>query len=150
MFERFTDKARRVLVRAQEAAQAYEHNYLGSEHLLLGLLADTDTTAAEVFDALGIDRADLRRAMDETLVPSPPAHAAASSNFTPRAKKVLELSLREALELRADFIGTEHLLLGLVREGGGAAAVALRERGVDLDRARREVAALAGTATRER
>src|SRR4051794_29890101 len=108
MFERFTDKTRRVLVRAQEAAQPRSRNYIGTEHLLLGLLADEDTVAAQALDALGIDRDDVSRAIDHSF-DADHANGADSQPFTPRAKQVLELALREALHLGHTYIGTGHL-----------------------------------------
>jgi ATP-dependent Clp protease ATP-binding subunit ClpC len=139
MFERFSGQARHVVVTAQEEARDLDHNYIGTEHLLLGLLVTSDSLAGASLDALGYTRDDVL-ARVEALVgrgkPSPSGHIP----FTPRAKKVLELSLREALQLKSNYIGTEHILLGLIREGEGIAAQILAAKH-PLDRVRAEVLA---------
>jgi len=138
MFERFTDRARNTVVLAQEEARRLGHNYIGTEHLLLGLLREGDGVAAVALRRLGITskdvRADIIRIVGEGSE-SPSGHIP----FTPRSKKVLELSLREALQLSHNYIGTEHILLGLVREGEGVAAQVLVGRGADLNRVRATV-----------
>src|SRR5262245_41751206 len=118
MFERFTDRARRVVVLAQEEARLLMHNYIGTEHLLLGLIHEGEGVAAKALDALGIELTEVRSRVEEIIgrgSETPSVHIP----FTPRSKKVLELSLREALELGHNYIGTEHILLGLIREGEG-------------------------------
>lgn len=151
MFERFSDSARRVIVLSQEEARLLGHNYIGTEHLLLGLSAEGDGAAAQVLTAFEIDLATLRTRVEEIIGPSkdePSGHIP----FTPRAKKVMELSLREALQLRHSYIGPEHILLALVREGEGVAPQILKALGADAQRVRAAVMATIGggaTARRE-
>ncbi|MEA5075798.1 MAG: ATP-dependent Clp protease ATP-binding subunit [Coriobacteriia bacterium] len=138
MFERFTEKARRVVVYAQEEAKKLNQNYIGTEHLLLGLIREDDGIAAKALESLDIALDDVREQVEEligegTYVPT--GHIP----FTPRAKKVLELSLREALQLGHNYIGTEHILLGLIREGEGVAAQVLLNLGADLEKVRSAV-----------
>jgi ATP-dependent Clp protease ATP-binding subunit ClpC len=138
MFERFTDRARRVVVFAQDEARMFNHTYLGTEHLLLGLIHEEEGVAARALKALGVSLDETRRKVEDIIgrgAAAPTGHIP----FTPRAKKVLELSLREAQQLGHNYIGTEHILLGLMREGDGVAAQVLVRSGVDLDRARQEV-----------
>jgi ATP-dependent Clp protease ATP-binding subunit ClpA len=138
MFERFTDRARRVVVLAQEEARMLNHNYIGTEHLLLGLAHEGEGVAAKTLESLGISLATIRQQVEEIIgkgVQAPAGHIP----FTPRAKTVLELSLREALQLDHNYIGTEHILLGLIREGEGVAAQVLVRLGADLDRVRLRV-----------
>jgi ATP-dependent Clp protease ATP-binding subunit ClpA len=138
MFERFTERARRVVVFAQEEARELNHNYIGTEHLLLGLMRDTSSVAAQALQQLDIGQDAVRQRVIEIIgrgKRAPSGHIP----FTPRAKKVLELSLREALELSQDYIGTEHILLGLVREGEGVAAQVLVKLGGNLSRVRDKV-----------
>ncbi len=121
MFERFTDQARRVVVLAQEEAVALSHDYIGTEHLLLGVIYDGETAAARALDSLGIDLPTVRQQVVEIVGRGrhgPSGHIP----FTPRAKKVMELSLREALQLGQNYIGPEHIALGMIREGKGVAA----------------------------
>jgi ATP-dependent Clp protease ATP-binding subunit ClpA len=137
VFEQFTDRARRVIVLAQEEARLLNHNYIGTEHLLLGLDREGGV-AAKALELLGIRLEALRSQVEEIIGQgqhAPSGHIP----FTPRAKKVLELSLREALQLGHDYIGTEHILLGLIREGEGVAAQVLVRFGADLPRARQQV-----------
>jgi len=144
MFERFTDRARRVVVMAQDEARRLNHDYIGTEHLLLGLLhPEVGGLAGRALVELGVS---LEAVREEVLAIIGPGQRTPSGHipFTPRAKKVLELSLREALQLGADYIGTEHLLLGLIREGGGVAAQVLAKLGKPLDEVRQTVIALAG------
>jgi ATP-dependent Clp protease ATP-binding subunit ClpA len=138
VFERFTDRARRVVVLAQEEARLLDHNYIGTEHLLLGLINEGEGIAAQALEALGVSLEHVRHDVEEIIGRGQTAPAS-HIPFTPRAKKVLELSLREALQLGHNYIGTEHILLGLVREGEGVAAQVLEKLGADLDRVRRTV-----------
>ena len=138
MFERFTDRARRVVVLAQEEARLLNHNYIGTEHILLGLIHEGEGVAAKALEQLGISLEAVRTQVEEIIGQggsSPSGHIP----FTPRAKKVLELSLREALQLGHNYIGTEHILLGLIREGEGVAAQVLVKLGADLSRVRQQV-----------
>jgi ATP-dependent Clp protease ATP-binding subunit ClpA len=138
MFERFTDRARRVVVLAQEEARMLNHNYIGTEHILLGLIHEGEGVAARALEELGIDLGAVRLQVTEIIgegQSAPTGHIP----FTPRAKKVLELSLREAIQLGHDYIGSEHILLGLVREGEGVAAQVLQKLGADLERVRQQV-----------
>jgi hypothetical protein len=141
MFERFTDRARRVVVLAQEEAGRLNHNYIGTEHLLLGLIHEGEGIAARALEALGI-RLEVVRAEVEEIIGRGSEPPAGRIPFTPRAKKVLELSLREALQLSHSYIGTEHILLGLIREGEGVAAQVLVTLGADLARVRGQVITL--------
>src|SRR5438552_14296347 len=138
VFERFTDRARRVLVLAQEEARLLNHNFIGTEHILLGLIHEGEGVAAKALEQLGISLEAVREKVEETLGPAG-SSPTGSPPFTPRAKKVLELSLREALQLGHNYIGTEHMLLGLVREGEGVAAQVLVNLGADLSRVRQQV-----------
>ena len=148
MFERFTERARRVVVFAQEEARDLNHDYIGTEHLLLGLMRDTDSVAARALRGLDIGQDPAREQVIEIIgrgQRSPSGHIP----FTPRAKKVLELSLREALQLNHNYIGTEHILLGLVGEGEGVAAQVLIKLGGSLSRVRDKVIELAPPGTGE-
>jgi ATP-dependent Clp protease ATP-binding subunit ClpA len=138
MFERFTDRSRRVVVLAQEEARMLNHNYIGTGHILLGLIRESDGLAARALESLGISLDAVRQQVEEIIgrgqeAPSGPVP------FTPRAKKVLALSLRESLQLGHNYIGTEHILLGLLREGDGVAAQVLVRLGADLNRVRQQV-----------
>jgi ATP-dependent Clp protease ATP-binding subunit ClpC len=138
VFERFTDRARRVVVLAQEEARLLNHNYIGTEHILLGLLNEGEGIAAQALESLDIDLASVRDEVVKIIgqgQQSPSGHIP----FTPRAKKVLELSLREALQLGHNYIGTEHILLGLIREGEGVAAQVLQQLGAELQKVRQTV-----------
>ncbi len=141
MFERFTDRARRVVVLAQEEARMLNHNYIGTEHLLLGLIHEGRGVAATALESLGISLEAVRHQVEEIIGQGQQAQSG-HIPFTPRAKKVLELSLREALQLGDDHIGTEHILLGLVREADGIAAQVLVRLGADLNRVREQVVQL--------
>jgi ATP-dependent Clp protease ATP-binding subunit ClpC len=143
MFERFTDRARRTVVLAQEEARLLNHNYIGTEHILLGLVREGEGVAALTLTSMGIGPDAVRRQV-ELIIGQGQAAPAGHIPFTPRAKKVLELSLREALQLGHNYIGTEHILLGLVREGEGVAAQVLQQLGADLDRVRQAVIRLLG------
>src|SRR6266542_172437 len=138
MFERFTDRARRVVVLAQEEARILNHNYIGTEHILLGMIHEGEGVAARAIESLGISLTAVRSQVEESIgrgQAAPTGHIP----FTPRAKKVLEFSLREALQLGHNYIGTEHILLGLIREGEGVAAQVLQKLGADLNRVRQQV-----------
>jgi ATP-dependent Clp protease ATP-binding subunit ClpC len=141
MFERFTERARKVLVCAQEEAGLLRHNFVGTEHLLLGLLRVEEGVAARALDGLGIHFADVRDKVAQA-VPPGGEEVIGSPPFTPRAKKVLELSLREALQVGQGHIGTEHLLLGVAREGEGVGAQVLKDLGAPPERVREQVRAL--------
>jgi ATP-dependent Clp protease ATP-binding subunit ClpC len=138
MFERFTDRARRVVVLAQEEARMLNHNYIGTEHILLGLIHEGEGVAAKALDSLNINLDAVRQQVEE-IIGQGQAAPTGHIPFTPRAKKVLELSLREALQLGHNYIGTEHILLGLIREGEGVAAQVLQKLGADLNRVRQTV-----------
>jgi len=138
MFERFTDRARRVVVLAQEEARMLNHNYIGTEHILLGLIHEGEGVAAKALESLGISLEGVREQVEEIIGQGQTAPAG-HIPFTPRAKKVLELSLREALQLGHNYIGTEHILLGLIREGEGVAAQVLQKLGADLNKVRQQV-----------
>ena len=149
MFERFTDRSRRVLALAQEEARDLGHTFIGTEHILLGLLRVGDGVAAKALDAVGVTYDDVRpkvAAMTELAVKG----TLASPTFTPGAKKVLELALREALELHHSYVGTEHILLGLVRLGDDGAAEVFTELGVAWSDVRRQVASLISGEDRQR
>jgi predicted HAD superfamily Cof-like phosphohydrolase len=138
MFQRFTDRARRVVILAQEEASRLDHNYIGTEHILLGLIHEGKGVAAEALKSLGISLDPVRQQVEEIIgrgQEAPSGHIP----FTPRAKKVLELSLRESKQLGHNYIGTEHILLGLIREGNGVAAQVLVRLGADQNRVRQQV-----------
>lgn len=141
VFERFTDRARRVVVLAQEEARLLNHSYIGTEHILLGLLNEEDGIGGQSLAALGVELASARLVIEQMIgrgVAPPSGHIP----FTPRAKKILELSLREALALGHDYIGDEHILLGLLREGEGVANQVLTQMGADHASVRRKLAEL--------
>jgi ATP-dependent Clp protease ATP-binding subunit ClpA len=138
VFERFTDRANRVVVLAQEEARRLDHNYLGTEHILLGLVREGEGVAARALESLGISLEAVRQQVEQIIgqgQQAPSEHIP----FTPRAKKVLDLASREALQLGHNYIGTEHILLGLIREGEGVAAQVLVKLGADLNRVRQQV-----------
>src|SRR5712672_4215943 len=138
MFERFTNRARHVVVLSQEEARLLNHNYIGTEHILLGLLGEPESIGGQVLASFGITRDGVRAEVVEKIglgKSTPSGHIP----FTPRAKKTLELSLREALSIKHNYIGTEHILLGLIREGEGVAAQVLQKLGADLNRVRQTV-----------
>src|SRR5690349_13224485 len=138
MFEKFTDRARKVVVLAQEEARLLNHNYIGTEHLLLGLVGEQEGVAATALQSLGISLEAVRVQVGE-IIGQGESEPTGHIPFTPRAKKVLELSLREALQLGHNYIGTEHILLGLIREGEGVATQVLQKLGADLNRVRQIV-----------
>ena len=138
MFKRFTDRARRVVVLAQGEARMLNHNYVGTEHILLGLIHEGEGVAAKALESLGISLQGVRAQVEEIIgrgQQAPSGHIP----FTPRAKKVLELAHRESVQLDHNYIGTEHILLGLIREGDGVAAQVLVKLGADLNRVRQQV-----------
>jgi ATP-dependent Clp protease ATP-binding subunit ClpC len=138
MFERFDQRARRVVVLAQEEARMHNHNYIGTEHILLGVIHEGEGIAAKALESLGISLDVVRRQVEEIIgqgQQAPSGHIP----FTKRAKLVLELSLRESLQLNHGYIGTEHILLGLIREGDGVAAQVLVKLSADLNQIRQQV-----------
>ena len=141
MFERFTDRARRVVVLAQEEARTLNHNYIGTEHILLGLIHEGEGVAATGLKNLDISLEAVRQQVEE-IIGQGQAASSGHIPFTPRAKKALELSYRESRQLGHTYIGTEHILLGLIREGEGVAAEVLVRFGADLNRVRREIVRL--------
>ena len=143
MFERFTERARKVVVLAQEEARHFNHNYIGTEHLLLGLLREDEGVAARALASLNVTLDEVREQV-ESIVGYGEEGTGGQAPFTPRSKKVLELALREALQLGHNYIGTEHILLGLVRESEGVAARVLNNLDVDPDKVRREVVRMLG------
>jgi ATP-dependent Clp protease ATP-binding subunit ClpA len=138
MFERFTDRARQAVELAHDEAMRLDHSYIGTEHLLLGLIREGEGVAAQALEALGISLDDVRQQVEQIIGQGQQAPSG-QIPYTPRAKKVLELALREAKQLGHHYIGTEHLLLGLIREGHGVAAQVLTELGADLNRVRQQV-----------
>ena len=141
MFERFTSRTRRVLVLAQEEARLLDHSFIGTEHILLGLIHEGDGVAALALGRNGITLEAARDRVEELVAQAGTAHGG-SPPFTPRAKRVLELALREALQHDHSYIGTEHLLLGVIREGEGVGARVIESLGVDLDHLRGDILAL--------
>jgi ATP-dependent Clp protease ATP-binding subunit ClpC len=141
MFERFTDRARRVVVYAQDEARALDHSYIGTEHILLGLVHEGEGLAVKVLESLDVSLETVRQRVEEIIgrgQQAPSGHIP----FTPPAKKALEQSLAESRQLGHGYIGTEHILLGLIREGDGVAAQVLTGLGADLDRVRQETTRL--------
>ena|SRR3989440_5354628 len=136
-FDKFTERARKVLTLAQEEAQRFQHNYIGTEHLLLGLVREGEGVAAKVLTNLGVQLSDVREAV-EFIIGRGERIISGEIGLTPRAKKVIELAVDEARTLNHHYIGTEHILLGLVREGGGIAAGVLASMGVKLEQVRAE------------
>jgi ATP-dependent Clp protease ATP-binding subunit ClpC len=141
MFEWFTEGARRVVVLAQEEARTLGHNYIGTEHILLGLIRESASVAARTLESLGISLEAVRQQVEE-ITGTGQEQQRGHIPFTPQAKKAIELSLRESQQLGHSYIGTEHILLGLIREGEGVAAQVLVRQGADLHRARQQVIAL--------
>src|SRR5689334_14357708 len=137
-FDKFTERARRVLTLAQEEAQRFNHNYIGTEHLLLGLVREGDAVAAKVLANLGVEMSKVRSAV-EFIIGRGDRTVLGEIGLTPRAKKVIELAVDESRRLNHDYIGTEHLLLGLVRDGEGIAAGVLESLGVNLEKVRAQV-----------
>jgi ATP-dependent Clp protease ATP-binding subunit ClpC len=139
VFERFTERAKQVVVLAQDEARALSHNYIGTEHILLGLLREEEGLAARVLESLDITVEEVRAQVARIIGPGDEPIVSGQIPFTPRAKKVLELSLREALSLKHNYIGTEHILLGLVRENEGVAARILLDFDADAEKIRNEI-----------
>jgi ATP-dependent Clp protease ATP-binding subunit ClpC len=139
VFERFTERAKQVVVLAQDEARALKHNYIGTEHILLGLLREEEGLAARVLESLDITVEEVRAQVARIIGPGDEPIVSGQIPFTPRAKKVLELSLREALSLKHNYIGTEHILLGLVRENEGVAARILLDFDADAEKIRNEI-----------
>ena len=139
MFERFTDRARRVVVFAQDEARGLNHNWIGTEHLLLAVIREGHGVGAKALESMQISLDAARQQVESIIGRGQNPVGDGHIPFTPRAKKVLELSLREALQLGHNYIGTEHILLGLIREGDGVAAQVLVSLGCDLNRARQQV-----------
>src|SRR5258707_5758626 len=136
-FEKFTDRARKVLRLAQEEAQRFQHNYIGTEHLLLGLVREDEGVAAKVLHNLGVDLQKVRSSVED-IIGRGDRIVLGEIGLTPRAKQVIELSVDEARRMNHHYIGTEHLLLGLIREGEGIAVGVLESLGVNLEQARRQ------------
>jgi ATP-dependent Clp protease ATP-binding subunit ClpC len=140
MFERYTDRARRVVVMAQEDARDLGHNYVGTEHILLGLIHEGDGVAAQALTALGVSLDESRAQVEAIIGRGDLAHVQSGPiPFTPRTKKVLELAAREARELGDSYIGTEHILLGLMREGDGVGAQVLNSAGIEFSAVRHQI-----------
>src|SRR5512136_1147950 len=148
MWQRFTERARRVVFFAQEEAGRLGENYVSTEHLLLGLVRENDSVAARILDRLGVSLGRIRSEI-ERQVARGDGQLGREMQLTPRAKRVIDLAYDEARQLNNNYIGTEHLLLGLVREGEGLAGRVLTKLGVDLERARREVMVLQDNAPRD-
>ena len=145
MFNRFTERARKVILLAKEEAKRFNHDYMGTEHILLGLIREGEGVAAAVLQNLGLSPEAIRIEVEKLVQPGPTTLVSGDIPFTPKAKKVIELAMDEARNLGHNYIGTEHLLLGLIREGEGVAAQALQNLGIDLDRVRSEVMNLLGS-----
>src|SRR5947207_3328201 len=141
MWQRFTERARKVVFYAQEEAQKFGEGYVSTEHLLLGLVRESDSVAARVLEKLGVSLNRIRSEVEKQL-PRGDARPSQDMTLTPRAKRVIDLAYDEARNLNNNYIGTEHLLLGLIREGDGLAGRVLAKLGVELERARREVMSL--------
>lgn len=146
MWQRFTERARKVVFYAQEEAQKFGEGYVSTEHLLLGLVRESDSVASRVLEKLGVGLGRIRTEVEKQL-PRGDARPSQDMTLTPRAKRVIDLAYDEARNLNNNYIGTEHLLLGLIREGDGLAGRVLAKLGVDLERARKEVMALQDTDT---
>jgi ATP-dependent Clp protease ATP-binding subunit ClpC len=144
VFERFTERARQVVVLAQDEARALKHNYIGTEHLLLGLLREEEGLAARVLESLDITVEEVRAQVKRLVGQGDEETVTGQIPFTPRAKKVLELALREALSLKHSYIGPEHILLGVVRENEGVAARILLDSGADAEKIRKQTIAMLG------
>ena len=145
MFNRFTERARKVIVYAKEEARRFNHDYIGTEHLLLGLIREGEGVAAAVLQKLGLDLETIRLEVEKLVQAGPATQVVGDIPFTPRSKKALELSAEEARALGHNYIGTEHLLLGLVKEGEGMAYRVLLNLGLDLGKLRNEVMELLGS-----
>jgi len=145
MFNRFTERARKVILLAKEEAKRFNHDYIGTEHLLLGLIREGEGVAAAVLASLGLSSDQIRFEVEKLVKPGPATIVSGDIPFTPKAKKVIELAMEEARQLGHNYIGTEHLLLGLVKEGEGVASQVLMNLGLDMDKVRNEVMGLLGS-----
>jgi ATP-dependent Clp protease ATP-binding subunit ClpC len=146
MFNRFTERARKVIILAKEEARRFNHDYIGTEHILLGLIREGEGVAAAVLQKMGVSLENIRLEVEKLVQPGPTTQIIGDIPFTPRAKKALELAAEEARSLGHNYIGTEHLLLGLIREGEGIASQVLLNLGLDLNTVRNEVMELLGSA----
>ena len=147
MFNRFTERARKVIILAKEEARRFNHDYIGTEHILLGLIREGEGVAAAVLEKMGLDLQTIRLEVEKVVQPGPSTQILGDIPFTPRAKKALELAAEEARALGHNYIGTEHILLGIIREGESVASQVLLNLGLDLDRVRNEIMAVLGAAT---
>ena len=147
MFNRFTERARKVIILAKEEARRFNHDYIGTEHILLGLIREGEGVAAAVLEKMGLDLQTIRLEVEKVVQPGPTTQILGDIPFTPRAKKALELAAEEARALGHNYIGTEHILLGLIREGESVASQVLLNLGLDLDRVRNEVLNVLGAVT---
>ena len=145
MFNRFTERARKVILLAKEEAKRFNHDYIGTEHIMLGLVREGEGVAAAVLASLGLSSDKVRMEVEKLVQPGPATIVSGDIPFTPKAKKVIELAMEEARSLGHNYIGTEHLLLGLIREGEGVASQVLINLGLDLDKVRMEVMSLLGS-----
>jgi len=145
MFNRFTERARKVILLAKEEAKRFNHDYIGTEHILLGLIREGEGVAAAVLASMGLSADKIRLEVEKFVQPGPSTIISGDIPFTPRAKKVIELSMEEARSLGHNYIGTEHLLLGLIKEGEGVASQVLISMGLDLDKVRMEIMSLLGS-----
>ncbi len=146
MFNKFTERARKVILLAKEEAKRFNHDYIGTEHLLLGLVREGEGVAAAVLQNLGLNAELIRMEVEKLVQPGPTTVISGDIPFTPKAKKVIELAMDEARSLGHNYVGTEHILLGLIREGEGVASQVLLNLGLDLGRVRNEIMELLGTA----
>lgn len=147
MFNRFTERARKVIILSKEEARRFNHDYIGTEHILLGLIREGEGVAAAVLEKMGLDLQTIRLEVEKVVQPGPSTQILGDIPFTPRAKKALELAAEEARALGHNYIGTEHILLGIIREGESVASQVLLNLGLDLDRVRNEIMAVLGAAT---
>ena len=145
MFNKFTERARKVILLAKEEARRFNHDYVGTEHILLGLIREEEGVASAVLQNLGLRLEDIRKEIEKYLTPNPSMHILGDIPFTPRAKRVLEMAAEEARNMGHNYIGTEHILLGLLKEGEGIGAQVLQDLGVDLDKVRYEIMNFLGT-----
>ncbi|MDO8525979.1 MAG: Clp protease N-terminal domain-containing protein, partial [Candidatus Omnitrophota bacterium] len=145
MFNRFTERARKVILLAKEEAKRFNHDYIGTEHILLGLVREGEGVAAAVLASFGLSPDKIRLEVEKLVQPGPTTVVSGDLPFTPKAKKVIELAMEEARSLGHNYIGTEHLLLGLIREGEGVASQVLINLGLELEKVREEVMNLLGS-----
>src|SRR3989338_7748588 len=147
MFNKFTERARKVILLAKEEAKRFNHDYIGTEHILLGLVREGEGVAAAVLENLGLSSEKIRMEVEKLVQTGPSTVISGDIPFTPKAKKVMELAMDEAVSLGHNYVGTEHLLLGLLREGEGVASQVLINLGLDLNKVRNEVMRLLVSAT---